>query len=157
MHLPMFPLGNVVLPGELLPLNVFEPRYRQLVLDCLAADVPEFGVVLIERGSEVGGGDVRASIGTVTRIARVHAAGHRQVPDRRRRAAASERAGVVGRRSVPPRRRRNRGRRSTAIDDTALRQELDRLVGRVDEARRLAREVAGAQKPTLCPRRPRRR
>ena len=71
MQLPMFPLGNVVLPGELLPLNVFEPRYRQLVLDCLAADAPEFGVVLIERGSEVGGGDVRTSIGTVARIVRV--------------------------------------------------------------------------------------
>ena len=70
-QLPMFPLGNVVLPGELLPLNVFEPRYRQLVLDCLAAEVPEFGVVLIERGSEVGGGDVRTSIGTVARIVRV--------------------------------------------------------------------------------------
>ena len=71
MQLPMFPLGNVVLPGELLPLNVFEPRYRQLVLDCLAADAPEFGVVLIERGSEVGGGDVRTSIGTVARVVRV--------------------------------------------------------------------------------------
>ena len=31
----MFPLGNVVLPGGVLPLHVFEPRYRQLVLDCL--------------------------------------------------------------------------------------------------------------------------
>ena len=40
MHLPMFPLGNVVLPGELLPLNVFEPRYRALVLDCLAPTCP---------------------------------------------------------------------------------------------------------------------
>lgn len=72
MQLPMFPLGNVVLPGELLPLTVFEPRYRRLVLDCLAGDeFPDFGVVLIERGSEVGGGDERASVGTVTRMARV--------------------------------------------------------------------------------------
>lgn len=60
----MFPLGMVALPGEVVPLHVFEPRYRQLVLDCLAADHPEFGIVLIERGSEVGGGDERASTGT---------------------------------------------------------------------------------------------
>lgn len=73
MRLPMFPLGNVVLPGEVFPLHVFEPRYRQLVLDCLAMTErrPEFGVALIERGSEVGGGDDRTSVGTVARIARV--------------------------------------------------------------------------------------
>ena len=65
--LPMFPLGTVLLPGAPLPLQVFEPRYRQLTRDCLAG-VPEFGVVLIERGSEVGGGDVRTNVGTVARI-----------------------------------------------------------------------------------------
>jgi len=63
----MFPLGMVLFPGQLLPLHVFEPRYRQLVHDCLAAD-HEFGVVLIERGSEVGGDDVRTDIGTMARI-----------------------------------------------------------------------------------------
>lgn len=67
--LPMFPLGTVLLPGEHLPLRVFEPRYRQLVADCLAApDGPRFGVVLIARGREVGGGDMRHDIGTVARI-----------------------------------------------------------------------------------------
>jgi Lon protease-like protein len=65
--LAMFPLGTVLLPGAVLPLHVFEPRYRQLVHDCLAAE-PEFGVVLIERGSEVGGGDLRTDVGTVARI-----------------------------------------------------------------------------------------
>lgn len=71
----MFPLGSVLLPGELLPLQVFEPRYRQLVIDLLADDVdePEFGVTLIERGHEVGGGDHRAGIGTVARIIRIDA------------------------------------------------------------------------------------
>jgi Lon protease-like protein len=54
-----------------LPLHVFEPRYRQLVADCLAADDHEFGVVLIERGFEVGGGDVRAEVGTVARMLQV--------------------------------------------------------------------------------------
>jgi Lon protease-like protein len=65
--LPMFPLGSVLFPSLVLPLNVFEPRYRALVHDCLAGD-PEFGVVLIERGSEVGGGDVRTKVGTVARM-----------------------------------------------------------------------------------------
>ena len=47
--LPMFPLGTVVVPGMLVPLHVFEERYRRLVADCLAGD-PTFGIVLIERG-----------------------------------------------------------------------------------------------------------
>jgi uncharacterized protein len=65
--LPMFPLGTVLLPSLVLPLHVFEPRYRQLTQDCLAGD-REFGVVLIERGSEIGGGDTRTSVGTVARV-----------------------------------------------------------------------------------------
>ncbi len=65
--LPMFPLGTVLLPSAVLPLHIFEPRYRQLVADCLAGG-REFGVVLIERGSEVGGGDVRTDIGTVAQF-----------------------------------------------------------------------------------------
>jgi Lon protease-like protein len=71
--MPMFPLGTVLLPGGVLPLHVFEPRYRQLVVDCLADDTgnPEFGVTLIERGSEVGGGDQRAAVGVVARIVQV--------------------------------------------------------------------------------------
>ena len=67
MPLPMVPLGTVLVPTAGLPLHVFEPRYRALVNDCLAGD-REFGVVLIERGSEVGGNDVRTSVGTVARI-----------------------------------------------------------------------------------------
>src|SRR5438874_9063261 len=63
----MFPLGTVLLPGAFLPLHVFEPRYRALVHDCLAG-TPEFGVVLIERGHEVGGGDSRFPVGCVARI-----------------------------------------------------------------------------------------
>jgi len=63
----MFPLGTVLLPSGVLPLHVFEPRYRRLAEDCLEG-VPEFGVVLIERGSEVGGGDQRTQVGTVARI-----------------------------------------------------------------------------------------
>jgi Lon protease-like protein len=67
---PMFPLGSVLVPGMILPLHVFEPRYRALVRDCTAGD-GEFGVVLIERGSEVGGGDARTDVGTMARIVQV--------------------------------------------------------------------------------------
>jgi len=63
----MFPLGSVLLPGMVLPLHVFEERYRELVRDCLAGD-RSFGVTLIERGSEVGGGDIRAMAGTLAEI-----------------------------------------------------------------------------------------
>ena len=63
----MFPLGTVLFPSAVLPLHVFEPRYRAMVRDCLAAE-RELGVVLIARGSEVGGGDVRTDVGTVARI-----------------------------------------------------------------------------------------
>jgi Lon protease-like protein len=73
--LPMFPLGTVLLPGGVLPLHVFEPRYRQLVIDCLADDTgePEFGVTMIERGSEVGGGDQRSNVGVIARMVQVRA------------------------------------------------------------------------------------
>ena len=63
----MFPLGTVLFPGAPLQLQVFEPRYRELLTDCLARDAT-FGVVLIERGQEVGGGDQRADVGTIARI-----------------------------------------------------------------------------------------
>jgi len=65
--LPMFPLQTVLFPGVAMPLHVFEPRYRALTRHCLDGD-GRFGVVLIERGSEVGGGDVRVSVGTCARI-----------------------------------------------------------------------------------------
>ena len=69
--MPMFPLGMVLLPGMVLPLHVFEPRYQQLVRDCLDAPPHEFGVVLIDRGSEVGGGDTRSDVGVIARILQV--------------------------------------------------------------------------------------
>jgi uncharacterized protein len=67
--LGMFPLSTVVFPGGQLPLQVFEPRYLALTSDCLDGD-REFGVVMITRGSEVGGGDQRVDAGTVVRIDR---------------------------------------------------------------------------------------
>lgn len=74
--MPMFPLGTTLLPGSGLPLHVFESRYRQMVVDILAADgPPEFGQVLITHGHEAGGGDERSSVGTVARMADIQAIG----------------------------------------------------------------------------------
>ncbi len=70
-ELAMFPLGSVLFPGMPLPLRVFEPRYVAMLSSVLGDEDPEFGVVLIERGSEVGGGDVRFDVGTTARIASV--------------------------------------------------------------------------------------
>ncbi len=67
-ELPMFPLEVALLPDDDLPLRIFEPRYTQLVVDCLAADEPVFGVVLIAAGREVGGGDDRYDVGVLARI-----------------------------------------------------------------------------------------
>ncbi len=64
--LPMFPLGMVVFPHQVVGLCVFEPRYQTMLREL--PDDHRFGTCMIERGFEVGGGDVRASVGTVLRI-----------------------------------------------------------------------------------------
>ncbi len=53
MELPLFPLHTVVCPGIVLPLHVFEERYRALTRHCLATGTP-FGIVLIREGREAG-------------------------------------------------------------------------------------------------------
>jgi Lon protease-like protein len=63
----MFPLSTVLFPFARLPLHVFEARYRSMVADCLAGD-RLLGIVLIARGSEVGGGDQRVDVGARARI-----------------------------------------------------------------------------------------
>ena len=65
-ELPMFPLSVVAMPHEPLSLQVFESRYHQLLEDI--GPRGRFGTCLIEDGSEVGGGDVRSSIGTLLEI-----------------------------------------------------------------------------------------
>ncbi|MGI9529148.1 MAG: LON peptidase substrate-binding domain-containing protein [Acidimicrobiia bacterium] len=63
--LPMFPLGLVALPGSVIPLRLFEPRYLALH-EHLVIEDDRFGIVLIERGTaEAGGGDDRFAVGTV--------------------------------------------------------------------------------------------
>ena len=68
---PMFPLGSVLLPAMPLPLRIFEPRYLKLLGDLLESTEPEFGVVLIERGPEVGGGEKRMDLGTIAKVTNI--------------------------------------------------------------------------------------
>ena len=75
--LRLFLLQSVLFPGQSLQLVVFEPRYHQLVRECLDSHEP-FGVALIREGPEVGGPAVPCSVGTTARI--VHA---RPLPDGR--------------------------------------------------------------------------
>ncbi len=63
--LPLFPLEVVLLPGAALPLHIFEPRYREMISECLAEDKP-FGVVRVKQEgvAEIG---CTANIVTVTK------------------------------------------------------------------------------------------
>ena len=61
----MFPLGTVFVPGDMVTLRVFEHRYVEMIRSLLASDSDtlEFGTVLIDKGSEVGGKDLRRTVG----------------------------------------------------------------------------------------------
>ena len=59
--LPLFPLGTVLYPGLVLPLHIFEDRYKQLIRDLLDAEEPrQFGIIAIREGRETGVGGVSA-------------------------------------------------------------------------------------------------
>ncbi len=66
--LPLFPLNTVLFPGMVLPLHIFEDRYKLMIRRCLEEERP-FGVVLIREGKEVGGGAVPHNVGTTAVIA----------------------------------------------------------------------------------------
>jgi len=65
--LPLFPLNAVLVPGMLMPLQIFEDRYRQMLRDC-QVEGGEFGVVLIREGPEVGGTAEPHEVGTLAKI-----------------------------------------------------------------------------------------
>lgn len=65
--LPLFPLHTVLFPQARLPLQIFEPRYVEMIGRCVKEDMA-FGVLLIKEGPEVGGVAVPHSIGTIARI-----------------------------------------------------------------------------------------
>jgi uncharacterized protein len=73
--LPAFPLGSVLVPGLVMPLHIFEPRYRAMVRDLLVQpqEQQEFVVVAIREGQEVGRDGVRAvhEIGTIASLQEV--------------------------------------------------------------------------------------
>ena len=72
--LPLFPLGAVLYPGMLLPLHIFEERYRQLVRDLLDGPEPRrFGVIAIRKGRETGVDGVQSlyEIGCTATLRRV--------------------------------------------------------------------------------------
>lgn len=69
--MPMFPLGSVLFPSMPLTLRIFEERYLKLLGDLMGSEQPQFGVVLVSRGSEVGGDDKRMSIGTVASVTEI--------------------------------------------------------------------------------------
>jgi Lon protease-like protein len=70
-QLPLFPLQTVLLPGGPLQLQVFEPRYLDMVGRCMRAGTP-FGVVRILEGSEAGAVSDIATTGTSARIIDFH-------------------------------------------------------------------------------------
>jgi Lon protease-like protein len=67
IEISLFPLNTVLFPGQVLPLHIFEDRYRLMIRQCLAEEKP-FGVVLIRRGREVGETAEPYMVGTVARI-----------------------------------------------------------------------------------------
>jgi Lon protease-like protein len=69
--LPLFPLNTVLFPGMVLPLRIFEERYKLMINRCLEETRP-FGVVLIREGKAVGGGAVPFKVGTTALIAAVN-------------------------------------------------------------------------------------
>lgn len=136
MATPMFALQSVLLPGSPLPLQVFEPRYLAMLETVVEGD-QQMGVVLIERGREVGGSDVRCDVATMARVVEA-----RRLPDGRLLVMA------LGDRRIRVRR--------WLVDDphpwaetedwpdepgpamTATPELVDELAGLVTEARRLA-------------------
>jgi Lon protease-like protein len=67
----MFPLGTVLLPHMPLSLRIFEERYLKLLGDLIGEESPEFGVVLISKGPEVGGGEQRFDYGTIAAVTEI--------------------------------------------------------------------------------------
>lgn len=65
--IPIFPLDLVLFPRQELPLRIFEPRYKQLVDDCMLGD-GQFGVCLIDEKNSVNGWDSPKLVGTIAKI-----------------------------------------------------------------------------------------
>ena len=65
--IPIFPLDLVLFPRQELPLRIFEPRYKQLVDDCMIGD-GQFGVCLLDENNTVNGWNSPKMVGTIAKI-----------------------------------------------------------------------------------------
>lgn len=70
MQMPLFPLNVVLFPGMVLPLHIFEPRYREMIGRCIDEHIP-FGVVSVQEGQAEEGSPTPQMVGTAARITRV--------------------------------------------------------------------------------------
>ena len=70
LSLSLFPLNTVLFPGQVLPLHIFEERYRHMIGQCIDKGLP-FGVALIQEGEEVGGLAKPYAVGTMAHITQV--------------------------------------------------------------------------------------
>ena len=70
MQLDLFPLNTVLFPGMRLPLHIFEPRYLEMIAECVKSD-RVFGVVLIADGEEVGEAATPCGTGTTARVIKI--------------------------------------------------------------------------------------
>ena len=128
---PCSPWGRCCFPSMILPLHVFEPRYRVLARHCVDGD-RQLGVVLIERGSEVGGGDVRCHVGTRARVAAGRGARRRPVDPRPGGRGAHPGRPVAARRPLPPGRGEPLRRARRPVPEAGDRRaDLERVLRRV--------------------------
>ena len=67
--IPIFPLDLVLFPRQELPLRIFEPRYKQLVDDCMIGD-GQFGVCLIDESNSINGWNSPKLVGTIAKISK---------------------------------------------------------------------------------------
>ena len=65
--IPIFPLDLVLFPRQELPLRIFEPRYKQLVDDCMLGN-GQFGVCLLDENNSVNGWNSPKLVGTIAKI-----------------------------------------------------------------------------------------
>ncbi len=75
--IPLFPLHVVLFPDMPLPLHIFEPRYREMILRC-REEKSQFGITLIQSGADIGAEAVPRQVGTLARIAQ-----YEEMPDGR--------------------------------------------------------------------------
>lgn len=80
MEIPLFPLHTVLCPGIVVPLHIFEERYRALTRHCLETGEP-FGIVLIRDGREVGATSRTLALAEVGALVEIRQAG--RYPDGR--------------------------------------------------------------------------